>query len=595
MTISTAGHRGSVRLVLIVLALAATLLVAPAPAAEAQQALPCDNGGPGSYAKVSRAPKYEILPQEVLTIPSDLDGVPIQMSIVRPDVPAGTKVPVIVEASVYYHPLQSVDARVCKARLTENFVPQGYAVVLLAVRGTADSGGCMNLFGPKERADIDQAITWLGTRSWSNGSIGMNGLSYNGATQWMAAASGNPHLKTIVPASGVPDLFDLLFGGGVPDWRGPSTVITNIYYAESVVFYAPGRSVDSTTEVVACPEYADGNIATGYAGATGELDPLGYWSKRRYLDEVAENYRGSILLVQGLQDWNVSPSQQFPWVNDLVARSRAEGGPTDDIRIKYMLGQWGHSHPDGRRSDWADILLAWFDSELKGNRSADLGAVADVQDSTGKWRTVDSWPPAGTDVTWSLTADNRLSSAASETEGSQTVLADPFHLQTANQTLNLPQDVRDLCEWAMCAKFATEPVAEEFRFAGRPQTRLTVTPHGPGGQLSVHLFSVAGTAVQRIGWGQVDLRFPNGVQQGDPKAKEVAAGEPVEVDFPLQPLDTLVPAGAQLVMVVSQGTAHNRFPGMTGAPIDVHTGGDNSALTVNHIRPKASDFFEPPK
>jgi putative CocE/NonD family hydrolase len=589
MTLTT-QRRWAPRLLVIAMA-AALLQTAPPAPAHAQQMLPCDFGGAGSYAEVSRPAQHEILPQEVVTIPSELDGVAIQMSIVRPDVPAGTRVPVIVEASVYYHPLQGVDARTCKARLTENFVPQGYAVVLLAVRGSADSGGCMNLFGPKERADIDQAITWLGTRSWSNGAVGMNGLSYNGATQWMAAVTGNPHLRTIVPASGVPDVFDLLFGGGVPDWRGPSTIINNIYYAESVAFYAPGRSVQSTAEVIACPEYADGNIAAAYAAATGELDPVGYWAQRRYLDEIAENYRGSIFLVQGLQDWNVAPGLQFPWVNDPVERSRSEPGP--DIRIKYMLGQWGHSHPDGRRPDWGDILLDWFDHELKGDRSVDLGAVADVQDSTGQWRTADSWPPAGTDTAWSLTADNRLAPQPSAEEGMRTITADPFHVQTANQTLNLPTEVRDLCEWAACAKFATGAFDEEFHFAGQPQTRLTVTPHGPGGQLSVYLFAVGDSGVRRLGWGQVDLRFPNGIQPGDPQAQPVAAGDPVDVDFGLQPLDAVVPAGAELVMVVSQGTAHNRFPGMSGAPMDVHVGGDSGALTVTQIQPTADDFFTP--
>jgi putative CocE/NonD family hydrolase len=587
----TISPRWALRLLLVVALAAALLSAAPPPSAQAQQMLPCDFGGAGSYATVSRPAQYDFLPQQVVTIPSELDGVAIQMSIVRPDVPEGTRVPVIVEASVYYHPLQSVDARTCKARLTENFVPQGYAVVLLAVRGSADSGGCMNLMGPKERADIDQAITWLGTQSWSNGAVGMSGLSYNGATQWMAAAFGNPHLKTIVPASGVPDLFDLLFGGGVPDWRGPSTIITNIYYAESAAFYLPGRSVQSTAEVLACPEYVDGNIATGHAGVTGELDPVGYWAQRRYLDQIAENYRGSIFMVQGMQDWNVSPGFQFPWVNELVERSRRDSGP--GIRIKYMLGQWGHSHPDGRRADWGDILLDWFDHELKGDTTVDLGAVADVQDSTGLWRTAGSWPPAGTDTTWSLTSDQRLSPQPSDATGTVTVTADPFHVQTANQTLNLPQDVRDLCEWATCAKFTTDDFAEEFRFAGRPQARLTATPHGPGGQLSVHLFSVVEDDVLRLGWGQVDLRFPNGIQPGDPKAQPVSAGAPVELDFGLQPLDAVVPAGGRLVMVVSQGTAHNRFPGMSGAPIDVHVGGDSAALTVTHIQPTADDFFTP--
>ena len=141
--------------------------------------------------------------------------------MVRPEVPAGVKVPVIVDASVYFHPLQTLDFRACRPFLTENYVPQGYAVALIAVRGTADRGGCMNLMGSGERFDLDQAITWLGTQPWSTGSVGMIGKSYDGATQWMVAPFGNKYLKTIVPVSGVPDLYELMHGGRHVDWRGP--------------------------------------------------------------------------------------------------------------------------------------------------------------------------------------------------------------------------------------------------------------------------------------------------------------------------------------------------------------------------------------
>lgn len=579
-----AVRSGRLRPLVVSVALAASLLGAPVSPVAAQQVTPCDESA-GSYATVSREPEYGFLPQRVVTIPSDLDGVAIQMSIVRPDVPEGTRVPVILKASVYYHPLQGIDARVCEAKLTENFVPQGYAVVLLAVRGSANSGGCMNLMGPGERADIDQAITWLAERPWSNGNVGMVGRSYDGATQWMAAASGNPHLRTIVPASGVPDLFNLLFGGGVPDWRGPSTIINNVYYAESAAFYAPGRSTQSTVEVLACPEYADGNAAAIHSGVTGELDPLGYWSQRRYRDQVEERYRGSILLVQGMADWNVSPGQQFPWVNAL-----AEHG---DLRIKYMLGQWGHSDPDGRRADWADILLEWFDHELKGDEDADLGAVADVQDSTGQWRTA-TWPPPGDAVAWSLTAAGTLSEGTAGPAGTQTVGPDPLRVQTAQQDIAWPEELRRLCDGATCAAFQTEAFAEEFRFAGLPQARLDVTPRGPGGQLSVHLYAVGADEVARLGWGQVDLRFPTGVPDGTPQAAAVEPGVRVPLDFPLQPLDAVVPEGAQLLMVVSQGTAHNRFPGLDGAPLDLHVGGGEATLTVTHVTPAPEDFFTPP-
>ena len=584
---------------LLAMALLATGLaaagLAAAPPAAAQQTTPCDQESNTSYAKVTRAPRYGFRPQQVVSIPSDLDGVAIQMAIVRPDVPPGTRVPVILRASSYYHPLQDIDARACKPFLTENFVPQGYAVALLAVRGTGDSGGCMNLFGSKERYDIDQAVTWLGEQPWSSGAVGMTGKSYDGGTQWEAASLGNPHLKTIVPASGVPDVFKLLFGAGTADWRGP-LVLNDIYYAQSVAFYAQGRSAQSTREVLACPEYVDAQVATTLSALTGEHDPLGYWADRRFLPEVEQNYRGSILLVQGLADWNVNPGQQFPWVNDLVAQSSLDGG--DGIAIKYMLGQWGHSDPDtaggnAKRPDWADILLDWYDYWLKGDTKVDLGPVAEVQDSSGAWRAADSWPPAGTTTPLWLTPDGGLAAAPSQSTGSGMVTLDPLHTQGGSQTVTPPEPVGSVCQAPSCLRFQTSVFSEPFRFAGLPQLKLSVTPQGPGGQLSAYLYAVGTGAPRRIGWGQVDLRFPRGEVDQTPKARAVEPGKPMLVNVALQPLDTVVPAGSRLVLVVSEGTAYNRLPTLPNFPIEIRTGGESSSLTVNVVNAAAEDFFVP--
>src|SRR5919109_1084063 len=228
-----------VRLVIVLVALLGAQAVPPA---RAQVNFCSDN----ERSYVTRKPKYLYGSQtRVLSLPSRIDGTAIQIGLVRPEVPKGVRVPVIVRASPYYPALQTVNVETCDQFLVENFVPQGFAVALVAVRGTADSGGCFELFGPNERADLDQAVRWLGMQSWSNGRVGMIGLSYDGSTPWMVAAKGNPYLKTIVPLDGVPDPFDLLFGSGTPDWRGPG-ILSGASYGTSalaVVDRAPERSV----------------------------------------------------------------------------------------------------------------------------------------------------------------------------------------------------------------------------------------------------------------------------------------------------------------------------------------------------------------
>ena len=558
------------------------------PSAGAQQVLPCDQGGddPTSYSHVSEPGPYAPLEPEIVDLASDLDGATIQMGLIRPDVPAGTRVPVIVHASVYFHPLQTMDLVACDGFLINNYVPHGYAVAMLAVRGTADSGGCMDLMGPKERADLDQAVTWLGEQPWSSGSVGMWGKSYDGSTPWMVASFGNPHLKTIVPASGVPDLFALMYGAGTPDWRGPA-ILSDIYYAQSAAFYAPGRSPGHTAEVLACPDYATGTAAAAFSGATGLMDPLGYWEARRYTGDILARYRGSVFLIQGLQDWNVNPAQQFPWIGELEARG---------VEVKYLLGQWGHSWPDQvsaphRRSDFADILLAWWDRWLKERNGSRTGPVAEVEDSTGTWRRSTRWPPAkGDGRTFWLTPTGELAAAPTQAEGSDVVGPDLAHTRNTQVSSGSYGALDTLCEQPGCAAFESAPFEEPFRFAGLPTLRLSVVPTGPGGGLSVYLYAVdASGAARRLGWGQVNLGFE---APGVPRP--VTPGEEMEVAFDLQPLDAVVPAGSRLLLLVSEGSAWNRLPTAPNYPVELLEGGGRSSFEVLRIDVKPKDVFTPP-
>jgi putative CocE/NonD family hydrolase len=554
--------------------------------AHAQQMTPCDfqsqGDYSGSYAKVHAQGPFEIAKQEIVAIESDIDGATIQIGLVKPQVPKGMRVPVIAAPSVYYHPLQTMDLRACRPFLTENYVPHGYAVAFLPVRGTADSGGCMEMMGPKERADIDQAITWLGKQPWSTGNVGMIGKSYDGAAQWEAAAFGNPYLKTIVPLSGVPDLFELLYGDGIVDWRGPA-VLNGIYYLESAGFYAPGRSPEHTVEVSACPTYAEGLAASTYSGATGELDPLGYWADRRYIDDILKNYRGSVYLVQGLQDWNVNPAQQYPWIWELEKRG---------VYVKHLLGQWGHSWPydGGSRMDWADILLNWWDRWLRGEKHADLGPRVQVEDNTGLWRNAARWP-SGKDVTFHLNPEHKLGEKASSESATEMVANDPFHTQLGYSSSMPPEGMESQCMAPTCTYFESAPVTGDFRISGLPEIDLTVVPRGPGGQLSAYLYAATDDGYERIGWAQSNLRFPGEADE----AKDVTPGAKLEVAITMQPLDAVVTDGGRLVLMVSGGTAWNRLPVFPNFPVEILEGEGLSTMSLVGATPRAGDFFKPPE
>lgn len=74
----------------------------------------------------------------------------------------------------------------------------GYAVIIQDVRGRYTSEGDFYTF-VNEINDGEDSIGWVTRQNWSDGQVGMFGVSYVGATQWLAAKSGAPALKGIAP------------------------------------------------------------------------------------------------------------------------------------------------------------------------------------------------------------------------------------------------------------------------------------------------------------------------------------------------------------------------------------------------------------
>jgi predicted acyl esterase len=98
----------------------------------------------------------------------------------------------------------------------ERWVPHGYAVVRVDSRGAGWSPGFMNPNSPREIEDLYQCIEWAGTQPWSNGKVGMLGISYYASNQWRVAGMHPPHLTAIIPWEGQNDRYrDSGYHGGI--------------------------------------------------------------------------------------------------------------------------------------------------------------------------------------------------------------------------------------------------------------------------------------------------------------------------------------------------------------------------------------------
>ncbi|MBI2710491.1 MAG: CocE/NonD family hydrolase [Actinobacteria bacterium] len=92
----------------------------------------------------------------------------------------------------------------------------GYVVVAVNMRGSGCSGGAFWFFEDAQRTDGYDAIEAVANQSWSNGNVGMVGISYSGYSQLYVAATRPPHLRAITPLSPFSDTYrGILYPGGI--------------------------------------------------------------------------------------------------------------------------------------------------------------------------------------------------------------------------------------------------------------------------------------------------------------------------------------------------------------------------------------------
>lgn len=235
------------------------------------------------------------------------------------------------------------------------FLVRGFAVVLCAGPGTFRSQGFQTCGSALEIAAFRSVIEWLrGDRKayagldcdmeiradWCNGSIGMTGMSYAGATQFGVAGTGTEGLKTIVPVSGIASWYEYMNSQGASIVREPDNQLSGL------ALYCAGRYLD--------PEDWK-TIEKDYGGYLHQIqkdqmahggDYSRFWQDRDYTLN-AENLHCSALIVQGLNDDNVKTKQA-----DLMMRAFQKAGRT----VKLLLHQDAHITPVSHAGHWTMMV-----------------------------------------------------------------------------------------------------------------------------------------------------------------------------------------------------------------------------------------------
>jgi predicted acyl esterase len=238
----------------------------------------------------------------------------------------------------------------------EKWVPHDYACVRVDSRGAGCSPGVVDPFSPRETRDFYDCIEWAGVQPWSNGKVGLNGISYYGTNQWHVATLQPPHLAAMCVWEGGADWYrDMTHHGGIV-----STFWENWYDMQvKTVQYGAGergRRSRAHGELVCGPETLSEDELAGNRvdfGATILAHPLDdayhrarspVWSKIKVPLLTAANWGG-----QGLH-----PRGNF--------EAFVRAGSKEKFLEAHGIEHWTHFYTDYGR----ELQLKFFDCYLHG-------------------------------------------------------------------------------------------------------------------------------------------------------------------------------------------------------------------------------------
>jgi ABC-2 type transport system ATP-binding protein len=344
------------------------------------------------------------------------------------------------------------------------YARNGYATLTYDSRGFGESGGQVNVNGPKEVKDAQTLITWLANRENvltdgpNDPRIGMDGTSYGGGIQLNTAAAegrgegipaSDDRLDALVPRWAWHDLAYSLAPNGVIK-RNWALLLTlggaagSHFFGDDPVDYIKGQS----------PELYE-ILIEGFTRNELTDDGKAYLNARSPSQDIGD-ITAPALFIQAWPDTLFVPNEMI-W--------NAEGHRADH-RLVFCNG--GHSLELLSSLEQQEYLnakaLAWIDTHLRGDGQSDLPPVTFYERQTGEWRTTDGIPPSN--------AASKTLSLANAASGEKTPVFNSV-IPTATSQL-FPGDL-DTSVTSIDFDFL---VSETTEIMGAPTLRLSVEPIG---------------------------------------------------------------------------------------------------------------------
>lgn len=591
---------------------------------------------PSEYM-ATRAKAFTVPKEPVSVYVTMRDGCRLAADIYLPQAQeaAGRNFPAILIFTPYYRRFKlsapGAEPTPNAAKYRDAFVPCGYALVVIDVRGTGASFGTRDsMRSPNERKDSAEIADWVATQPWCDGNLGATGISYLGAAACFLASTGHPAVKAIAPLFAVSDIYsEQLYPGGLLskiwmtaydelmialDHDRRDLLPSFPYFADPR--YAGPQPVDDDNDgelvkqAVAMHRenfkladlgrewfYRDSGAAHDPALTTKACSPYGY------VDGIEPEV--PILNVSGWCDG-------AGYVNGSVTRFLTLPNPQ-----WLLFGPWDHGartnispwRGGGSVPEFALMgeLVRFFDRFLMHRRNGfeDEAKVHYFSPHGETWHADDQWPPRARE--WALQARPDRTLAESAPQGRidyQVSFTQTTGTNTRYERLGTANIVDYYPDWTERSEgllhFDTSPLERPLGIAGHVLAKLKVASSQPDAALFVYLSEVEADGTARyvtegmlrllhraVGEATRDYRicWPyRSYAQAD--ARLMAPGEAESVAIALLPVAWTLSAGSRLRLSIGGADAqhypqvpHGRPPRLT-----LLTGGADGTSFVIPLR-----------
>lgn len=355
-----------------------------------------------------------------VTLPADDSGQPVEGAF-----------PVILTQTSYNASLGSFVNAIGGAN--EFLVRRGYASVVVDVRGTGNSGGRWEAFSEREQQDYGEVVDWVVSQPWSDGTVGVQGISYLGISALITAQQQHPAVKAAFPIVPIGDAYrDTVFTGGnvnptfTPLWM---TAVTGLGLLPlETLTIDPAHTLQTIPErlVSAALGFQVPTILQALIGTSDTAFDGDFWETRSPI-ERADRIQVPTFVVGGLYD--IFQRSAPLWFEALK----------DEVPVKLLVGPWTHigaaGIPDNGLPvdgvpDYDALQLQWFDQFLMGLDSGAEQMPNVTQFVIGKdtYHSTSDWPhPQMAPRALHLNGQDALADEVPTEAASATVLQQPLN------------------------------------------------------------------------------------------------------------------------------------------------------------------------